>query len=193
MANPTIDGTKTYTGPGLLYYAPLGTADTTDTVVGSVFTDAWPSGWLPLGMTDDGTDFNDQVSTGPMEVAESLLPVKIVTTGETTTIAASLAEINMTNWKRARNGGTITTTGATTTLKSVYTPPALGAEVRCMIGWQSLDATLRLVCYQCFAGGSLEMAFRRNPDFTSLPAEFNLEIPSSGTPFKLYSAGVARG
>lgn len=182
------------TDPGYILWAPLSSTEPTNTVVGSVFTDDWPGAWVNLGATVEGGTFTYDVSVEPTRVAELFDPIRYSTTERSGKMAFALASATLTNLKKVLNGGTLTVvSGSTTTTLSSYVPPTPGAEVRCMIGWQSLDATLRLVCYQCFAGGALEMAFRRNPDFTSLPAEFNLEIPTSGTPFKLYSAGVARG
>ncbi len=62
-----------------------------------------------------------------------------------------------------------------------------------MIGWESLDATVRFVGYQCFQGGKLEIANKKAPSRALLPAEFKFEIPTSPTvPFSVWSAGTAR-
>jgi hypothetical protein len=64
-----------------------------------------------------------------------------------------------------------------------------------MIGWESLDATLRIIAYQCFQGGDLGMSFPsiQSADFATMSATFNFETPSSGDPVKVYAAGAARG
>lgn len=180
------------TDPGYLFWAPLGTAEPTNTVVGSVFTDAWPSGWIALGATEEGHSFSWTTSTDQIEVAEFLDPIKYVETGRTGSIAFALASVTLTNLKRALNGGTVTTTGTTTTTLATYTPPVLGASVRCMVGWESQDSTERLIAYQCFNTGTVEIARRKGADKATLPIEFALEVPSSGVPFKYLTAGVAR-
>jgi hypothetical protein len=193
MANSTPTPTL-LTDPGFLFWAPLGSAEPTNTVAGSVFTDAWPVAWVNLGATEEGGTFTYDVSVDATRVAELLDPIRYATTERSGAMAFALASATLTNLKKVLNGGTLTVVSGTgaTTLTS-YTPPTPGAEVRSMIGWESLDATARLICYQCFAGGTLELAFRKAPDFVKLPATFNLEIPSSGVPWKAYSAGVARG
>jgi hypothetical protein len=44
--------------PGYLFWAPLGSSEPTNTVLGSVFTDSWPVAWINLGATRDGSEFN---------------------------------------------------------------------------------------------------------------------------------------
>lgn len=193
MANSTATP-NVLQDPGFLFWAPIGSTDPTNTVAGSVFTDSWPVAWINLGATEQGGTFQYDTKVEPTRVAELFDPIKYSTVERTGNIAFALADITLTNLKRVLNGGTLTVVSGTgaTTLTS-YTPPAPGAEVRCMIGWESLDATMRLVCYQCFQGGTLELAFRKAPDFVKFPATFNLEVPSSGVPFKVYGAGTARG
>ncbi len=98
----------------------------------------------------------------------------------------------MNNVKRALNGGTVTTTGLTTTTLSTYTPPAQGAETRCIIGWESQDGTERLIAYQCINTGQVSISRRKGADNANIPVEFQLEAPASGVPFKYVTAGVAR-
>jgi hypothetical protein len=91
------------------------------------------------------------------------------------------------------NGGTLTVvsgTGATQLNK--FIPPAPGSEVRQMLGWESLDSTVRLICYQTLQGGDVQMTFKKAPDFAVIPVEFNFEVPSGGNPFEFYSAGTVR-
>lgn len=193
MANTTATPTLLQ-DPGFLFWAPLSSSEPTNTVAGSVFTDSWPVAWINLGATEEGGKFTYDVSVEPTRVAELLDPVRYSTTERSGSMAFALASVTLTNLKKVLNGGTLTVVSGTgaTTLTS-YVPPTPGAEVRSMIGWESLDATTRLICYQCFAGGSLELEFRSAPDKVTLPATFNLEIPSSGVPWKAYSAGTARG
>lgn len=180
------------TDPGFLFWAPIGTAEPTHAVTGSVFSDVWAAAWVRLGGTEEGHNFNWQTSFDPVTVAELLDPVKYVTTGRSGSVAFALADFHANNVKRALNGGTLTTTGATTTTMTTYTPPAQGAEVRCMIGWESTDGTERLIAYQCINSGQVSISRRKGADNANLAVEFQLEIPSTGIPFKYITAGVAR-
>jgi hypothetical protein len=180
------------TDPGFLFWAPIGTAEPTHAVTASQFSDAWPAAWIRLGATEEGHTFNWQTSFDPVTVAELLDPVKYITTGRTGSLAFALVDFHMNNVKRALNGGTITTTGATTTTLSTYTPAAQGAEVRAMIGWESQDATERLIAYQTVNTAQVSIARRKGSDNANLPVEFQLEAPATGLPFKYLTAGVAR-
>jgi hypothetical protein len=180
------------TDPGFLFWAPIGTAEPTHAVTGSVFTDAWAAAWIRLGATEEGHSFNWQTSFDPVTVAELLDPIKYVTTGRTGSLSFALTDFHSNNVKRALNGGTLTTTGATTTTMTTYTPPAQGAEVRCMLGWESQDGTERLIAYQCVNTGQVSISRRKGAENANLPVEFQLEAPSTGLPFKYITAGVAR-
>jgi hypothetical protein len=179
--------------PGYLFIAPLGTAEPTHTVVGSVFTDTWPAPWKLIGATEEGHNFTFSTSTETIEVAEFLDPIKYVETGRSGSIAFAMASIVMSNFKAALNGGTVTTTGTTTTTMASYTPPALGASVRQMIGWESQDSTERLVAYQCFNTAGVSIARRKGAAKATIPVEFALEVPTSGAPFRYLTAGATRG
>lgn len=192
MPAPTMPVPAIATDPGYLWWAPAGTAEPTHTVAGSVFTDAWPVGFLLLGATEEGSNFSFQTTTEQITVAEFLDPLKYVSTGRSGSIAFALASITATNMKRALNGGTITTTGTGATTMSAYTPPVLGAEVRCVIGWESQDSTERLIAYQTFNTGQVSVQRRKGAAKATLPVEFGLEVPASGLPFKYLTAGTVR-
>lgn len=179
-------------GPGYLYYAPLLTALPTNTVVGSVFTDVWPVAWLLLGATDKGSEFQYELATDNVEVAEYLDAVSYVSTGRVTGMAFDLANIHATNMKRAANGGTLTVTGAAGTTLTEFSPPDVGQETRAMIGWESQDNTERLVGFQAFQTGKIAVARRKGSDKATLPLEYRFEKPASGPPFKYWTAGLVR-
>jgi hypothetical protein len=183
------------TDPGYLLWAPLASSVPTMTVAGSVFTDSWPVAWISLGATEDGSEFHAETSVEEMKVAEFLDPVRYKTTGRSGNFAFALADWTLANLKRVMNGGTLAVvsgTGATTLNK--YTPPVLGSEVRCMIGWESLDHTVRIVAYQCLQGGDIASSFKAasSTDYATMAATFNFETPSSGTPWEAWTAGTAR-
>ncbi len=179
-------------GPGYVYWAPLGTALPANTVVGSVFTDVWPVAWLPLGWTDVGSQFSYQLATGTIDAAEFLDPLKVVTTGRTVTFSFALGQINIANLKRALNGGTATVTGTTTTTMTDYVPPALGTEVRAMIGWEATDGTERAVYTQCLQNGNVQITRNKGTAKALIPCQWTLEQPTAGQIFHHYTAGVAR-
>lgn len=182
-------------GAGYLYHATLaGAAVPANTVVGSVFTDTWPAGWNLLGVTREGHEFSYELNVDAVEAAEYLDPLQYVTTGRTSGIQMDLMQVHASNLKRSLNGGTLGTTGSGTTLLSTYTPPDVGAEVRCQIGWESTDGTERLVAMQCFQVGTISINRRKGADNASIPVEFRFEVPSAGGfPFTYYAAGTLRG
>ncbi len=180
-------------GAGWLLWAPLGTSVPACTVSGSAFTDAWPAGWVLLGVTREGHEMSYEIETENVESAEYLDPLAVVTTGRTSGMSFELMQIHATNLKRALNGGTIATSGAGATLRSEYTPPAVGQEVRCMIGWESQDSTERVYAEQAFQTGSLTIARRKGADNAGLPLEWTFEPAADGQPFHYISAGAVRG
>jgi hypothetical protein len=180
-------------GPGYLYWAPLASALPANTVVSSVFTDTWPAAWLLFGATDDGSQFSYKLSTDDVEVAEYLDPTAVVSTGRELSIAFDLAQVHATNFKRVLNGGTITTTGSGATTLNEYVPPDVGQEIRAMIGWESQNSDERLVGYQCFQTGEVKVARKKGSAKATLPTEWRFEKPSSGPPFKYWTAGTVRG
>ncbi len=189
----TVPKTALAYGAGYLYHAAIGTSFPANTVVGSVFTDAWPAGWNAWGVTREGHEFSYELDTEEVEAAEYLDALATVSTGRTTGMSFEVMQIHLTNVKRALNGGTLSTSGAGTTLLSTYTPPAVGQEVRCMIGWESTDNTERVILPQAFQVGSLSVARRKGADNAGLSVEFRGEPDSSGFPFYHYTAGTIRG
>lgn len=183
------------TDAGYLFIAPLASTVPTNTVVGSVFTDSWPVAWLPLGATEEGSAFTYSSEVEPIEVAEFFDPISYRTTSREGSIAFNLANWGLTNYRRAVNGGVgalAATSGTGATALYTLNPPTPGSEVRCMIGWESLDNTVRLICHQTIQGGEIESAFRKAPDRALIPCTFQLEVPDGGQPWTLYGAGAAR-
>jgi hypothetical protein len=186
------------TNPGMLWIAPVGTTDPTNTVTGGVFTDDPAVAFIPLGATVDGTTFSYQTTVAPLTVAEFLDPVQYATTDRAGSLAFNLASATLSNYQRAMNGGiaaltALSGTGATSLFK--FEPPAPGTETRCMILWESTDRTARLLARQCIQGGNIQSVFKKAPEIAAIPCTFNFEIPSSGTtaPFTMWTAGTNRG
>jgi hypothetical protein len=180
-------------GAGYLLVADSGTAAPTNTVVGSVFTDTWPAGWSLWGVTREGHTLNIEIDSEAVEAAEYLDPLLNVTTGRTITVEFEIMQIHLTNFKRAFNGGTKTPTGSGTTLLTTYTLPAIGAEVRQQIGWESVDNTERWWGMQCFQTGGVGIQRQKGADNASLPLTFTLEPDASSQPVYFAAAGTNRG
>jgi hypothetical protein len=167
------------------------TSATGGTVAGSVFTDAWPAGWVPIGVTKDGNTFEHAPKTANIEVAEYLLPVRIVTTGVEDKVSFEIAEMTAKNFAFGLNGGSVTTRGGTgATLLTEVNAPVVGAEVRQMIGWESEDSTERAVYVQAFQSGSLKVARKKGADNATIATEFTLEQPSIGQAYRQFYAGA---
>lgn len=193
MANGTMATPTLLTDPGFLYWAPLGSTIPTNTVAASVFSDTWPVAWIALGMTDTGTKLSSNLTVQPVPAAEVFDPLAYRTTDRATTVTFSLLNFTATNLSRTLNGAATTVTGTGATTMTSLTPPKPGAEVRCMIGFESLDSTYRFIAYQVINSGSIDLEFAKAPARTMLPWTANLEVPSSGNPYSHFFAGTNRG
>lgn len=192
MPAATVPKNALSLGAGYLYYALTGTGEPGWTVAGSVFTDAW-TGWSLLGITREGHEFSYEIETDTIEAAEYLDPLLYVTTGRAASMSFELMQVHATNFRRALNGGTLSTSGSGTTLRSTYRPPAIGAEIRCMIGWEGTANDERLIIEQAFQVGNVSISRRRGADNASIPCEFRAEVAASGDPFRYETAGTLRG
>ena len=190
---PTTATPNILKDPGYLFWAPLGTSLPTNTVSGSKFTDSWNSPWVGLGATAEGSTIAYELKLEAISVAEFFDPIQWVPTERTGSIAMALADVTLTKLKYAFNGGTqtiVSGTGATQLNK--LSPPDNTQIVRAMIGWESLDGTMRAFMYQTINGAKMELAFKKAPDNTTIPVEFNFEVPSGLPPLDFYTAGTAR-
>lgn len=179
-------------GAGYLYFADLGVSVPTNTVSGSVFTDAW-TGWSLFGVTREGHTLNIGIDTDKVESAEYVDPLLNVVTGRTITAEFELMQIHLTNFSRAFNGGTKSTSGSGATLLTSYTLPQIGEEVRCQIGWEAVDNTERWWGLQAFQTGSVGIQRKKGADNASLPLTYTLEPDASNEPVYIFSAGTTRG
>ena len=183
------------TDPGYLFIAPLASTLPTNTVSGSEFTDSWPAAWLSLGATEDGSQFSYSSTVEPITVAEFFDPISYRTTQRAGSIAFNLVDFTLSNYRRAVNGGVAAltaTSGTGATTLSTLEPPEPGSEVRCMIGWESLDNTVRFVARQCIQGGEIASAFKKAPALAAIPCTFNIEKPDAAQPWILWGAGADR-
>ena len=190
VSTPTI-----LTDPGLLWMAPIGTAEPTPVVTAGKFSDVMPVAWIPLGATTDGSTFSYATTVEAVRVAEFFDPISWRTTERNGHIAFNLASWTLSNYKRALNGGVaaLTSTGTSGTELTSFEPPDPGTEVRTMIVWESTDSTVRILLRQCIQGGEVASAFQKAPSVAAIPCTFNMEIPPATTkPFKMWTAGLAR-
>lgn len=192
MANGTMPTPTLLTEAGFLYRAPIGSTLPTNTVVGSVFTDTWPVAWVALGMTDSGSTWTMSLTVEAINAAETYDPLAYRTTGRSSSMATMLKNFTATNLSNALNGATATVTGSGTTTLTKLDPPTPGAEVRCMIGFESIDSTVRAIGYQCINSGDIAIVMAKAPANANIPFTFNFEKPAATQPFSWWTAGTAR-
>jgi len=173
-------------GPGTLYIAStLTEVEPTD------LTTAWGAGWIKAGYTDAGHTFTYTPSYENIEVAETLLPISKVASGQEMTLEFAFAEITAKNLQRALNGATITASGTGPTSIDKIEPLAFGAtETRVAILWEADDASERWVFRRCLQTGAIAIARQRGAAKAAIPVTFSLEQPSGGA---LPWVGIVKG
>lgn len=168
-------------GAGTLWAAAIGSPEPAVGVLLPITSPAtavaWPSAWTQLGYTLDGSEFDWTPKLDALEVAEQLAPLRYVTSSVEAKVMFALAEITANHVSIAFNGGVITTASGIST----FVPPIVGAEVRLMLGWDRLDGLERIIWRQCVQTGTVKQTHKRPPNMNSLPVEFNLEAPTSGS------------
>lgn len=191
MAVATITSASIQSGPGRVYYAPLGTTIPTITAAASKIVATWTS-WVQLGSTDSGITYTESTDTADITVAESLYPIRTVVTSKSSRISFTASEISDLTWKLAMNGGTATSSGAGVTKLTTYVPPLVGAEVKVMMAFVDLLDTEAIVWPQVFNVGSVEYVRGTYDTKAGLSMEFNAEIPATGyvTPYQRFTAGA---
>lgn len=194
-----FDGSRIPIGPGTLYAAPIGTTEPTSV------TGAWPAGWVELGYTDAGSTFSYQQQTAAVAVEEEVFPVRNVVTGVTASLGFALAETTRQNLLLALNAGIGSslvsgTTGVGADASIWAEPPAVGTEVRVMLGWDALEkgdtgsgatdpkALARLIARQCFQTGNISLQARKGNNKRLYACTFSLEKPAGVQPFRLFQA-----
>jgi hypothetical protein len=191
----TIPQPQILTDPGILWIAPLGTAEPTPTSAAGKFTDTLAAAWLLFGPTDEGSSFSDSVDTDTINVAEFLNAIRNVVTGRTSQLSFALASWTLSNYRRAINGGVaaITPLGTVGAEVTALEPPVEGTETRAMVMWESTDSSLRLMGRQAFQTGEVSSDFKPGADNALIPCEYTFEQPSTGLrPWKMFAAGTAR-
>jgi hypothetical protein len=158
-----------------------------------VFTDDWAATWIPIGATEEGSTFSHEMSSEPIRVAEIFEPVAYAVTETNASLAFAMADWTLQKLKIALNGGTMTlVSGTGATALTSLEPPDPSQVTRSMIGWQSLDATVRIVARQVINASAIESAFQRAPAKSLIPVQFQFERPAAAKSWIAYSAGTTR-
>jgi hypothetical protein len=173
MATTQTSANAIRVGPGALYAAPMGT-DEPDGPSG-----AWPSAWVPLGLTTDGSTDTLDRATADVVAAELFEPVATYTTSQTETIAFTLLNLTARNLQMALNGG-LTAPTATDGFVSVEQPNP-GEELRIMLGWDAADGKERSFWRKCVQVGSIAIARQKAPNASTVPCSFRSETPADGS------------
>jgi hypothetical protein len=191
MATPLV-----LTDPGFLFVADLASTLPTMAALASTYdADTWPVAWKPWGATEDGSQFNYEMKVEPITVAELFNAVAYSPTEVSASISFASVDFTLMNLAKSMNAPTTnvtTVSGAAATLSSKLAPPTPSQIKRRMIGWESLDHTLRLIGTQCLQGGAVQASFKRAPDKAAIAMTWNFEQPTVGDSFNFYAAGVGR-
>lgn len=193
-ANVTLPAPNVLTDAGFLLFAPLGTAEPANTVAGGLFTDPWPIAWIPLGRTSSGTKISDNATSSDLESAEDYMPLDSRTTKRVVTASFDLLTFTASNLARALNNAVKTVTGATVTSLTQVDAPDPQAETAFMLGYESLDSTVRWIGRTCRNSGDLSVQFAKAPNMAMIPFTANVVKGVSTTPaYSWFFAGDGRG
>lgn len=188
VATPTL-----LTDPGYLFVAPVGTAFPSGAASGSKFTDAPSVTWIEVGATEAGSTFKYNPNIQAVSVAEFLDPIQWRVTDRQSSLAFNLSSWTLMNLQRAMNGGTLSTvSGSGATLISKLVPPALGAEIRQTVYWESYDATTRIFLYRVLNVSDVTSQYQKAPAYATISCEFRCEVDSSGNTWEAWTAGTSR-
>lgn len=166
------DSDEVQAGPGLLYVAPIGTAEPTSA------TATLDSAFREVGYTESGPTFTYEVANDGIFVAEEFDPIRYQTTSRTGTLKFEMAQISIENLALALNQGANVSHSSTS-----IEPPEPGSEVRVMFVHQT-EQGARWIFRQCINASSIELARKKAPDKGLIPVEFRLEKPTGLAPFK---------
>lgn len=170
-------------GPGLLYVAPIGTAEPTTP------TATPDEAWVAIGYTDTGNVFTANTTIENVEVAEELDPIRKLATRRDAMVEFAMAEFTATNLSIAFNGGQIT--GPTGGYVS-FEPPDLGDEQRLMLMWRDDYGEEQLVCRRVIQIGSLGIPRNKAPNKAVIPVQLGLEKPLDGSKIFEYLVPASR-
>lgn len=184
-------------GAGILFGAPLGTTAPTGihggpdaTAVPGTNGTQFGTGWVQLGYTVDGSEFDYTPTVSGISVAESNIDLKQAITKAVYSLKFDLAEKTAQNLSLALNAGLPTiAVPADPVIHVTIGQPTPGLEPRVMLGWDRIDGKERWIFYQCLQVGAVKVMHKKAPAIASLPVEFMLEQPPTGNP---YDARIAK-
>lgn len=165
------------TGPGLLYAAPLATADPTDA------TTTLDAAFVMIGYTDDGSTFDSQTTSEPIEVAEEVDPIAYYATSRESNFSFSMAETTAENLALALNSGVLTTT------PTEVEAPDIDAEVRIKLVLEASTGA-RWLFRKCYQSGQITLANQKAPQKRLIPVTFRLELPDTGKPWTVFPSST---
>lgn len=125
-------------GEANLLYAPKGTTKPSDTTVGWNDYASWPSGWVHLGYTETGPNFNYTYEIAEVRAQQSAAALKRRKTSESLVITANLLQFEASHIALA-TGGSVTHTAAGASQKEVDRIVGGGESVldEYMFAWES--------------------------------------------------------
>ena len=159
-------------GPGRLYVAPLGTAEPVNCSA------ALPSAWIPIGYTEDGTEFQFGVTREAVEVAEEVDPIGYEMTRRTSRLVVNMAEMT------ARRLGLALGAGASRgDTAAKFTPPKPGDDLAVVLVWDRDEVpsanNVRWVFHEAKPSGSVNIANRKAPKKRTIATTFECYIPGT--------------
>ena len=168
------DPAKVWTGPGLLFAAPIGTVEPIDgtAVLGAA--------WRAIGFTADGTTFTPEQTWNAIYVEENTNPIRWEQSVDNPLVAFSMAEAAAANLELALNLGAAGTNDAT-----AIEPATPGAQLRVMLILNAVSGA-RWVFRRCIQVGAIAMPHKKSPDKMVLPVQFRLEDVSPLKPWKVW-------
>ncbi len=164
-------------GAGILYAAPIGTAEPASPAAVTA-----ASAWREIGWTDKGSVIEHNVTITPIEVEEEFYPVLYSVTKIESYVGFAMKMADRRNLALALNAG-----AAAVNDNSTLEPPAPGSEVRVMLAHVSDNGALWLF-RQCINGDNIQINRQKAPNVALLPVKFSCEKPSSAQPWKLTPA-----
>lgn len=172
MANAGGNPNAVALGPGRFYIAPLGTAEPT------LASAALPSAWVSIGYTEDGTEFDIDLSAEDIEVAEEFDPIDNVMTKRTQTVKVTMAESRKRNLMLALGGGVVADDG------TAFDFPDPSTVVGVMGVWDSdvgsVTANNRRWLFRCLKpSGTITRINNKAPNKRSISATFSAVKPDS--------------
>lgn len=191
-----FDASHVKISPGTLYIAPLGNAEPTGV------TGAWPTGWVELGYTDQGSTFQFGPTTAQVTVEEEFFPVDEVIVSYAGKVTFVLAETTRQNLAISLNAGVPGSAGFASDTQATNVdgsltqePPDPGEDQRVAIGWDSLqkgvtsgtDPFCRFVVRKTLQAGQVTRTARKGNNKAMYSCDFAIIKPAGNTrAFKFY-------